>query len=126
MSEDLPPIKLETELQMEDDLYMLHSNVGVGGKYHIDYIILYLPKIKLKAQGMKMFADKYLKAHEFTYLKEHIVQINNITTQDKKLQLRQSFYRPRHVYMYFQDSANKNSFAHDLYSTNTDSIGGKC
>ena len=104
VSEILPRSKIEIKLSMESDPTMIHSNVANQAKYHIDHISLHVPKINLKPQEIKTFADKYLKAREFTYFKEHIVQINNMSAQKNKLNLKHYIYgifRSCHEYIYF-------------------------
>ena len=68
-----PNGKVSLQITLEDDDNVLFRANGVDpGRYIITKFVLWAPKMILNTSGEKMFLEKYVKPHTWTYLKENI------------------------------------------------------
>ena len=124
----LPPGKLEFEIIIENDEILLQKESSISDQYkiHIVDMTLYVPKIQLNPNQMKLYLDKYLKNHSFNYLKENVLVHRNLNHRENSIILSQALNKVKYVFIYFSNTENRGGLSSDKFDSfdnNTEFIG---
>ena len=114
-----PSGKVELEFVLEDDDNIIFRDGSTEGRYVVTEMTLWVPKMVLNTMGSKLFIEKYMKPHTWTYMKERL-EISAVTNVSSgSFRISPSISQPRHVFVWFLASdvmnhQEKNSF---IFST---------
>lgn len=116
-----PNGKVEIEVVLVDDNNVLYRNGGDQGRFVVTELTLWVPKMVLNADGSKIFLERFMTPHEWTYLKERL-EISPVTqTTNGSFRISPNINRPRHVFVWFLNSdvmgdQTKNPFIFNTYN----------
>ena len=117
-----PNGKVSFEIRLEsDDNVLFRDNAAGEGRYIITKFVLWVPKMTLNPSGQKMFAEKYLKPHTWSYLKERI-ETAPFTQRSGKFRITNSIRKPRHVFIWVLNTAKMSDQEQNMFVFNTYNI----
>ena len=119
----LPNMRIELNIEIDNDDNLIWQN-GAACRIIITRLQLFVPRLMFNAEGQKLYMENYLKPSKWTYLNE-VVEVSNNTRQASGLfKITTGVSKPRHVFIFFIDSANidsqtENPFLYDTFSVST-------
>ena len=117
-----PNGKVSFEIMLEsDDNVLFRDNAANAGRYIITKFVLKVPKMELTPSGQKMFFDKYLKPHTWSYLKERI-ETAPFTQRSGKFRITNSIRKPRHVFIWVLNTTKMSDQEQNMFVFNTYNI----
>ena len=117
-----PNGKVTFEMRLESDTNVIFRANGVDpGRYLITKFVLWVPKMTLSGAGQKLFVEKYLKPHTWTYLKEKI-ETAPFTQQSAKFRITSSIRKPRHLFVWVLNTTKFSNQEQNMFVFNTYNI----
>lgn len=117
-----PNGKVSFEIRLEsDDNVIFRDNAAAAGRYIITKFVLWVPKMTLSPTGQKLFVEKYLKPHTWTYLKERI-ETAPFTQRTGKFRITNSIRKPRHVFIWVLKTTKMSDQEQNMFVFNTYNI----
>ena len=117
-----PNGKVSFDIKLESDNNVIFRDNGAGaGRYIITKFVLWVPKMVFTPKGKELFAEKYLKPHTWTYLKER-VEVAPFTLQSGTFRIASSIRKPRHVFIWVLNNAKLNDQEQNMLAFNTYNI----
>ena len=117
-----PNGKVSFKIKLESDNNVIfRDNAAGAGRYIITKFVLKVPKMELTPSGQKLFAEKYLKPHTWTYLKESITSAP-FTQQDCIFRITSSIRKPRHLFIWVLNPAKLEDQEENMFLFNTFNI----
>ena len=115
-------IDLEIERETDKNLIWRKEHADAPDRSYrliLKRVQLFVPRLVFNSEGQKLYMENYLKPYKWTYLKETVFT-NNLTTQSSgHFRITNGISKPRHVFVFFINSANlENQFQNPfLYNT---------
>ena len=120
-----PNGKVTLEMRLEDDSNVIfRANAAAVGRYVITKFILWVPRMELSGVGQKLFVEKYLKPHTWTYLKERIATAP-FTQQNAYFHITSSIRKPRHLFIWALNTAKFSDQEQNMFVFNTYNIANQ-
>ena len=117
-----PNGKVSFEIRLENDNNVIfRDNAAGAGRYIITKFVLWIPKMVLSSSGEKLFFDKYLKPHTWTYLNERI-EAAPFSQQSGEFRISNSIRKPRHVFIWVLNTAKMEDQEQNMFVFNTYNI----
>ena len=117
-----PNGRVSFDIKLESDANVIFRDNAAGqGRYVITKFVLKVPRMQLTPSGEKLFAEKYLKPHTWTYLNERIVS-KPFTQRSELFTITSSIRKPRHVFVWVLDPAKLDDQEQNMFVFNTYNI----
>ena len=120
----LPPLHLEFEIVLQDDNEMIFQNDGTGRRIVVRRFELWVPQLTLTSEGQKMFNEHFLKPTQWTYLKEVLHPSPSQRDASGSWLISAGVKKPKHVFVFFQQTRKQNSLTQNPYIFDTFDIDG--
>ena len=123
----LPNMKIDLDIEFADDknlIWRQGSADAAGTSYRliIKRLQLFVPRLIFNSEGQKLYMKNYLKPYKWTYLKESVFTTNISTQNSGHFRITNGISKPRHVFIFFINSANLNNQLQNPFLYNTFSI----
>ena len=117
----LPPTKIEITVDIETDNILLFKDAGIAnGKITIKDIFLCYEKLSLNAAN-KLLYTKFLSSPQtIKFYRESINAQTSLKKREKNIILYETCNKPREIFIWFADTANRNSQNNDSFKIDTD------
>ena len=110
------------EIMLESDNNVIfRDNAAGAGRFIITKFVLKIPKMIFSPSGQKLFVEKYLKSHTWSYTKERIVSAP-FTQSSGMFHIMNSIRKPRHVFIWALNSTKLNDQEQNMFVFNTYNI----
>ena len=117
-----PNGKVNFEIILESDNNVIfRDNAAGAGRFIITKFVLKVPKMIFSPSGKKLFVEKYLKSHTWTYLKEKVVSMP-FTQSSGRFMIMNNIRKPRHVFIWALNSTKMNDQEQNMFVFNTYNI----
>ena len=116
----IPPTKVEITVDIEADNILLYKDAGIAnGKITIKDIFLCYEKLTLNAAN-KLFYTKFLSSPQtIKFYRESISTQTSLKNREKNIILYETASKPRELFVWFADTANRNSQNNDSFKIDT-------
>ena len=118
----LPPMKLQFEIQLQDDKELIHMANGTDeGRVVVDSFLLWVPRIDPKDSLYDKFVSSFLKPKQWSYLREMYIESASTKKSSGFFQISASIENVKHVFVYLKrsDPPNNNRAEENPYLMNT-------
>ena len=121
----LPNTKIEFNIEIESDGNLIWRNGGADCRVILTRFQLFVPRITFNSEGQKLYIDNYLKPYKWTYLNEVADRSVNFKQQTGNYRITNGISKPRHVFVWINNTANNNNqeqnpFLYNTFSVSTD------
>ena len=117
----LPNTKVAIDITLESDENLVWQ-AGADCRVVLTKFRLWVPRIIFTSEGESHYMSKYLKPHKWTYLKEIIGESNDTRQQTGTFKINAGINRPRHVFVWISNVANKDVQTANPFLYNTFSV----
>ena len=107
-NELLPNMKITIIFDLESDANLIWQ-AGANCRVVVTGMQLFLPRIIFTAEGNKMYMERYMKPHKWSYLREEIYSSNSGRQQTRTFKITSAIERPRDVFVWILNDARKAS-----------------
>ena len=116
----LPTTQIEITVDIETDSILLYRDASAAdGKITIKSIYLCYEKLSLNAQN-KLLYTKFLSTPQtIRFYKESINTQTSLKNREKNIILYETISKPRELFIWFADTANRNSQVNDAFKIDT-------
>ena len=116
----LPPTKVEITVDIESDSILLYKTGGLAeGKITMNNIFLCYEKLSLNAAN-KLLYTKFLSTPQtIKFYRESINTQTSLKNREKNIILYETCSKPRELFIWFSDTANRNSQDNDAFKIDT-------
>ena len=123
----LPNMKIDLDIEFENDKNLIWRKEGADGagtnyRLIIKRLQLFVPRLIFNSEGQKLYLENYLKPYKWTYLKEEVSTSNVSTQKSGHFRITNGTPKPRHVFIFFINSANLNNQLENPFLYNTFSV----
>ena len=125
----LPNVRIELQIEMENDKNLIWRTgaadaAGTTYRLIVTRLQLYLPRMIFNSEGQKLYLEKYLKPHKWSYLTETTYNQDMRTQRTGNFRLTNDILKPRHVFIFFINNTNldnqlSNPFLYNTFSVST-------
>ena len=123
-NELLPNMKAGIILDLESDDNLIWQ-ASADCRVVVSSMQLFVPRIIFTAEGNKMYMERYMKPHKWSYLREQVNQSNSSKQQTGIYKITSAIERPRDVFVWILNdvrngSQTQNPFLFDTFNVADD------
>ena len=120
----LPPLQLEFEIVLQNDREMISQNDGTARRIVVRKFELLVAKLKFTGEGQKLVNENYLRRGKMKYMKEVLRRSMPMRASGGTWMISDGVKKPKHVFVFFQQTRKQNNFRHNPYLFDTFDIDG--
>ena len=117
-NELMPNTRVELILTLEQDINVVWA-AGENCRIKLLKWELWLPKITFTAEGQSQYISKYLRPHQWSYLREIIMKSNSTQNGNGTFKISSGIEKPRYVFVWISNDANFGSRLLNYFLFNT-------
>ena len=130
-NERLPNMKIGLIFDLESDANLIWRVGGHPCRVMVTSMRLFVPRIVFTAEGSKMYMERYMKPHKWTYLREQISVNGSSKQQTGTFRITSAIDRPRDVFVWIQNDARQSDqkqkpFLFDTFSVDDGKLLVSC
>ena len=118
----LPNTKIELNIEIASDGNLIWRTGGDPCRVILTRLQLFVPRLTFNSEGQKLYADNYLKPYKWTYLNEVVERSGNLQQQTGQFRITNGISKPRHVFVWINNTANLNLQTSNPFLYNTFSV----
>ena len=116
----LPPTKIELSIDIESDVNLLYKDTAVAdGKVTIKNIYLCYEKLTLSPANKLLYTQYLSKQQIIKFYRENIFRLTSLKNVENDVILYETAQKPRHLFIWFSDTANRSLQKYDSFEINT-------
>ena len=120
----LPPLKLEFEIELQNDEDMIWQNDGTARRIVVHKLELWAPKLHLTGKGQTLVNENFLKPTPWKYLNENLHSSSSRRDANGTWLITPGVKDPKHVFVFLQQTRKQNSYTQNPYLFDTFNIDG--
>ena len=120
----LPPLKLEFEIELQNDQEMIFQNDGTARRIVVRTFELWAPQLHLTGKGQTLANENFLKPTQWKYLNENLHSSGSQRDANGTWLITPGVKDPKHVFVFFQQTRKQNSYTQNPYIFDTFDIDG--
>ena len=121
----LPPMQLEFEIELQDDLEMIFQNNNTDlRRIVVRKLELWAPQLHLTGKGQTMANENFLKPTQWKYLKEILHTSQSQRDANGTWLITPGVKDPKHVFVLIQQTRKQNDYRYNPYIFDTFDIDG--
>ena len=117
-NELLQNMKVGIIFDLESDANLIWQ-AGADCRVVVSSMQLFVPRIIFTAKGNKMYMERYMKPHKWSYLREQVNQSNSGRQQTGIFKITSAIERPRDVFVWILNDARNGSQTQNLFLFDT-------
>ena len=127
----LPNVKIKLQIEIEKDKNLIwrgelangnHPPTDAAGTSYrliVTRLQLFVQRLIFNSEGQKLYLEKYLKPHKWTYLAETTYNQDMRTQRTGNFKLTNAILKPRHVFIFFINNENLDNQLQNPFLYNT-------
>ena len=119
----LPPMQLEFEIELQDDREMIFQNDGTAGRIVVRDFVLWVPQLHFTGKGLTLVNENFLQPTAWKYMKETL-HVGGARRVDGLYLITPGVKKPKHVFVFFQQTRKKDTYTQNPYLFDTFDIDG--
>ena len=120
----LPPMQLEFEIELQPDAELIWQNDGTDRRVVVRNLELWVPMLRFTSEGQKLANENFLKPQKWTYLNEALLPSPSRRAAFGSWQINPGLKDAKHVFIFIQQTRNKNALTQNPYFFDTFDIDG--
>ena len=120
----LPPLKLEFEINLQNDEEMIFQNDGTARRIVVRKFELWVPQLHFTGKGQTLVNENFLKPTQWKYLNEDLKSSSSRRDANGMWLITPGVKDPKHVFVFIQQTRKQNAYAQNPYIFDTFDIDG--
>ena len=120
----LPPLKLEFEINLQNDEEMIFQNDGTARRIVVRKFELWVPQLQFTGKGQTLVNENFLKPTQWNYLNEDLISSSSRRDANGMWLITPGVKDPKHVFVFIQQTRKQDAYTQNPYIFDTFDIDG--